>query len=88
MILKDLEKWEEHFKTWGGIFIVNIEKATGWDPTIEKQEQRLNRRSFYREFLKDPEKTVNKYINKFKKIYELTKDKINELVEVCNAIYD
>jgi len=87
IISKELKEWQKDFKKWGGIFIVNIEKATGWDPTIERQNQRLSRREFYREFLKDPEKIVNKYVNKFKTVYELTKDKIDELVEVCNAIY-
>jgi len=86
---KGLENWQKEFKEWGGILFGFIkEPATGWDPTIEKREQKLNRRSFYQEFLKDPEKIVNKYINKFEKIYELTKDKINELVEVCDAVYN
>jgi len=85
---KGLENWQKEFKEWGGILFGFIkEPATGWDPIIGRQEQRLNRRSFYQKFLKDPEKIVNKYIDKFEKIYKLTKDKltkdkINELVKV------
>ncbi|GEM_PF-3705041 len=87
IILEKTENWQEDFKKWGGIFIVNIGRATGWDPEIKDQRQRSSRRAFYREFLEDPQETVNKYINKFKRIYELTKDKFDELVEVCNEVF-